>query len=208
MRPRTTTNPTSGAIGPGLPLAIGAAVGTGKKGTVCIHGDGGFMFSRHRACDGCAVTRWPLVVCVFQRTRVYGVSTLASGYAFSGGSTRTDIGKMDFAMMAASMGVPGERVQSVCRVFPRRSTRRWRAEGPYLIDIDMEHFKPMEISIMPKKKTRLRERSPGKKPWRAWDDLFHVWRGPAGRFIQVGAGGEVLLYRLCRRQKFCTVLRG
>ena len=27
------------------------------------------------------------------------------------------------------------------------------APGPYLIDVDMEHFAPMEISIMPKKRT-------------------------------------------------------
>ena len=39
---RTTMNPTTGAIGPGLPLANGAAVGTGRK-TVVLHGDGGFM---------------------------------------------------------------------------------------------------------------------------------------------------------------------
>ena len=25
-------------------------------------------------------------------------------------------------------------------------------EGPYLIDVDMEHFAPMEISVMPKQK--------------------------------------------------------
>ena len=29
------------------------------------------------------------------------------------------------------------------------------ATGPYLIDIDMEHFAPMEISVMPKKKRKL-----------------------------------------------------
>ncbi|MBI5088211.1 MAG: thiamine pyrophosphate-binding protein, partial [Actinobacteria bacterium] len=42
--PRTSMRPVSGAIGPGLPLAIGAAVGTGRR-TVVIQGDGGFMLS-------------------------------------------------------------------------------------------------------------------------------------------------------------------
>ena len=41
--PRTSINPTSGAIGPGFPMSIGAAIATGKK-TVVIHGDGGFIF--------------------------------------------------------------------------------------------------------------------------------------------------------------------
>ncbi|MEQ8990585.1 MAG: thiamine pyrophosphate-dependent enzyme, partial [Pseudomonadales bacterium] len=41
--PRTTMNPASGAIGPGFPLAIGAAIATDEQ-TLLIHGDGGFMF--------------------------------------------------------------------------------------------------------------------------------------------------------------------
>ncbi|MEQ8485076.1 MAG: thiamine pyrophosphate-binding protein, partial [Pseudomonadales bacterium] len=41
--PRTTMNPVSGAIGPGFPLAIGAAIATDEQ-TLLIHGDGGFMF--------------------------------------------------------------------------------------------------------------------------------------------------------------------
>ncbi|NOX49179.1 MAG: hypothetical protein GXP16_01410, partial [Gammaproteobacteria bacterium] len=41
--PRTSINPTSGAIGPGFPMSVGAAIATNRK-TVVIHGDGGFMF--------------------------------------------------------------------------------------------------------------------------------------------------------------------
>ncbi|MFT7221995.1 MAG: acetolactate synthase-1/2/3 large subunit, partial [Candidatus Azotimanducaceae bacterium] len=39
--PRTFIGPSSSAIGPAMPLAIGVAAGSGKK-TVVIHGDGGF----------------------------------------------------------------------------------------------------------------------------------------------------------------------
>jgi hypothetical protein len=28
-------------------------------------------------------------------------------------------------------------------------------KGPYLIDVDMEHFAPMEISLMPKQKVEV-----------------------------------------------------
>ena len=42
LEPRTSMHPTAGAIGPGLPLAIGAAVATERR-TVLIVGDGGFM---------------------------------------------------------------------------------------------------------------------------------------------------------------------
>ena len=59
---------------------------------------------------------------------------------------------MDFTMMAKSMGVPGERVQNV-EGFSTALDTAMETAGPYLIDVDMEHFSPMEISIMPKKKT-------------------------------------------------------
>ena len=61
--PRTSITPTSGAIGPGLPLAIGAAAGTGRR-TLVIHGDGGLQL--HVA--GLAPAAGPrplLVVCAF-----------------------------------------------------------------------------------------------------------------------------------------------
>ena len=49
------------------------------------------------------------------------------------------------------MGVPAQRVKSVTE-FEAAFDTAMEAEGPYLIDVDMEHFAPMEISIMPKKK--------------------------------------------------------
>ena len=58
---------------------------------------------------------------------------------------------MDFAMMAKSMGVPGERVTDLDS-FTRALDEGMQTEGPYLIDVDMTRFAPMEISIMPKKK--------------------------------------------------------
>ena len=53
--------------------------------------------------------------------------------------------------MAQSMGVPGQRVDSV-EAFASALDAALDVAGPYLIDIDMEHFAPMEISVMPKKK--------------------------------------------------------
>ena len=63
----------------------------------------------------------------------------------------TDLGKVAFADMAQSMGVSGERVKSV-EEFEAAFDRGMAEDGPYLIDVDMEHFVPMEISVMPKKK--------------------------------------------------------
>ena len=69
-RPRTALRPVSMAIGPGVPLAVGAAVGSGRP-TVVIQGDGGLMLSLGELAT--AVQHdLPVVVCVFN-DRGYGI---------------------------------------------------------------------------------------------------------------------------------------
>ena len=148
--PRTSINPTSGAIGPGFPMSVGAAIATGKKTTV-IHGDGGFMFHATELAT-CAQYKVPLIVCVFNDSG-YGVLRWLQDTRF-GRINETDLGKVAFAQMANSMGVPAERVQSVAE-FEAAFDKAMDVEGPYLIDVDMEHFAPMEISVMPKKKVEV-----------------------------------------------------
>ena len=149
--PRTSLNPASGAIGPGLPLALGAAIATGKK-TLVMHGDGGFMLHTTELATA-AQYAVPLVVCVFNDGG-YGVLRWLQERRF-GRTNETDLGQMDFAAMARSMGVPGQQVRSVAE-FQAALDEGMATEGPALIDIDMAHFAPMEISVMPKRK-------PGKK---------------------------------------------
>ena len=145
--PRTSINPTSGAIGPGFPMSVGAAIGTNKK-TVVIHGDGGFMFHATELATA-AQYQVPLVVCVFNDSG-YGVLRWLQDTRF-GRINETDLGKVAFAQMAQSMGVPAQRVASVAE-FEAALDVAMATSGPYLIDVDMEHFAPMEISIMPKQK--------------------------------------------------------
>jgi acetolactate synthase-1/2/3 large subunit len=148
--PRTSMNPTSGAIGPGFPMSVGAAIGSGKR-TVVIHGDGGFMFHATELATA-AQYQVPLVVCVFNDSG-YGVLRWLQTNRF-GRVNETDLGKVAFAKMAESMGVPAERVQSVAE-FETALDKAMQVPGPYLIDVDMEHFAPMEISVMPKKKVEV-----------------------------------------------------
>ena len=148
--PRTSINPTSGAIGPGFPMSVGAAIATGQK-TVVIHGDGGFMFHATELATA-AQYKVPLIVCVFNDSG-YGVLRWLQENRF-GRINETDLGKVAFAQMANSMGVPAERVKSVAE-FEAAFDTAMETEGPYLIDVDMEHFAPMEISVMPKKKVEV-----------------------------------------------------
>ncbi len=145
--PRTSINPSSGAIGPGLPLAIGAALGTGRR-TMLVHGDGGFLFHATELATA-AQYSVPLTVCVFNDAG-YGVLRWLQNNRF-GRINETDLGQVDFAKLAESLGVPGERVQDV-DAFTAAIDRAADTEGPYLIDVDMNAFAPMELSVMPKKR--------------------------------------------------------
>ena len=152
MEPRTSINPTSGAIGPGFPMSVGAAIASQRSGdakTLVIHGDGGFMFHATELAT-CAQYQVPLIICVFNDSG-YGVLRYLQQNRF-GRINETDLGKVAFAEMAQSMGVPGERVASV-DAFAQALDNALAAPGPYLINVDMEYFAPMEISVMPKPKS-------------------------------------------------------
>ena len=81
LEPRTSMHPTAGAIGPGLPLAIGAAVATGSR-TVLIAGDGGFMLHVGELAVA-AQYRLPVTICLFN-DRGYGVLRRIEDARFAG----------------------------------------------------------------------------------------------------------------------------
>ena len=72
----------------------------------------------------------------------------------AGRVNETDLGKEAFDQMDQSMGVPGQRVDSV-EDFAQAMDLAMETRGPYLIDVEMEHFAPMEISLMPKQKVEV-----------------------------------------------------
>lgn len=144
-RPRHSMTPTSGAIGPGLPLAVGAAIGTGKR-TLCIHGDGGFLFHATELATA-AQYQLPLVVCVFNDGG-YGVLRGLQHNRFEGRIHETDLGVVDFVAMGESMGVPGFRVRSAPQ-FDAALATAMAMPGPYLLDIDMLSLEPMKGAMLP-----------------------------------------------------------
>ena len=143
--PRTFIGPNSAAIGPGLPLAVGAAAGTGKK-TVVIHGDGGFMFHATELATA-AQYQLPMVICVFNDGG-YGVLRGLQSQQFEGRYSDTDLGVVDFAGLAESMGVTGVGVQTLTE-FTTAFEAAMDREGPTLLNIDMRKLIPMQGSILP-----------------------------------------------------------
>jgi acetolactate synthase-1/2/3 large subunit len=144
-RPRHSMTPTSGAIGPGLPLAVGAALGTGRR-TLCIHGDGGFLFHATELATA-AQYHLPLAICVFNDGG-YGVLRGLQHNRFEGRIHETDLGVVDFVAMGESMGVPGIRVRTA-QAFDAALATALAMPGPYLLDIDMLSLEPMKGALMP-----------------------------------------------------------
>ncbi len=88
LAPRTSIRPASATIGPGLPLALGAAAGSGHP-AVLIAGDGGFML--HVAELVTAIQHdLPVVICLFN-DRGYGVLRGIQARQFDGRTTGVDL---------------------------------------------------------------------------------------------------------------------
>jgi len=137
--PRTTMTTVSGAIGAGLPLGIGAAVGTGKK-TVIILGDGGAMV--HIGELSTAVQyKVPIVLCVFNDGG-YGVLRNIQKRTFQGRTIGVDLATPNFAAVAKGMGMQAECVSSLDG-FKIAYQNAMKADGPFLIDINTSSLKPM-----------------------------------------------------------------
>ena len=136
LAPATSLMPTSSAIGPGFPLALGAALGSGKP-TLLITGDGGFMLHIGELATA-AQYGIPVVICVFNNG---GYGVLRDYQAAKWGRTfGVDLATPDFAAAAQAMGVAGERVGSAA-AFPRAFQRAVESSGPALLDIDMSALK-------------------------------------------------------------------
>lgn len=142
--PRTSVAPSSSAIGPGLSMAIGAVLGSGKRGML-IHGDGGFLFHATELATA-AQYQLPLTMVVFNDSG-YGVLRWLQDERF-GRMNETDLGAVDFAKLAESLNVAGERVADMAS-FDAALARSQATSGPYLIDVQLEHFAPYELGKAP-----------------------------------------------------------
>ena len=139
--PRTSLRPVSAAIGPALPLAIGASLATGRR-TVVIQGDGGFMLNLGELAT--AVQEGvPVITCVFN-DRGYGILRFLQDMMFEGRRTAVDLHTPDFAMLAQSMAMPSWSAASA-EEFEKAFAAAVETAGPSLIDVDITGFEPMRI---------------------------------------------------------------
>ncbi|PRZ42753.1 acetolactate synthase-1/2/3 large subunit [Antricoccus suffuscus] len=136
VRSRTSIMPVSNAIGPGLPLSVGACVGAGVR-TVVIHGDGGIMLSIGELAT-IAQYQLPLTVCVFN-DKGYGILRKIQGSTFDGALHDVDLATPDFAALAESCGIKGVSVDNAAD-FAKVFAESCQSDGPTVIEIDMTNL--------------------------------------------------------------------
>jgi acetolactate synthase-1/2/3 large subunit len=139
--PRTSLRPVSMAIGPGLPLAIGACIGSGHR-TLLVQGDGGLMLSVGELATA-VQQNLPLITCVFN-DRGYGILRFIQDITLGGRRSAVDLVTPDFAALAQSVGMAGEGVATVDG-FAAAIGRAVERDGPTLIDVDITQMAPMTI---------------------------------------------------------------
>ncbi len=143
---RTAIRPTSQAIGPGVPLALGAAVATHKP-TVVIQGDGGLMLSIGELATA-AQYGLPLIVCVFN-DRGYGMLRFIQDMAVGGRRTGVELATPNFAAVGEAFGINSASIGSVAQ-FVETFSKAVTQGGPWILDIDLAAMSPMKITPQPK----------------------------------------------------------
>lgn len=133
---RGFTYSTSLAIGPALPLGIGAAIGSGRR-TVVIHGDGGVMLNLAELATA-VETQAPVILLVFN-DRGYGVlRTLQDGLGVP--HVAVDLHTPDFVAVGHAMGMAATCVADP-ESFDNAIAEAASRAGPTLIEIDLSTIK-------------------------------------------------------------------
>ena len=138
--PRGYIFPTSGAIGPGLPLGMGVAMATNQK-TIVMHGDGGLMLHIGELATA-AQYQIPIVIVVFNDGG-YGILRGLQARRFDGRFSGTELHTPDFIMLAKSMGVTGLYADNAEELEGQLETAM-SMNGPVLVELNAHNMEPIQ----------------------------------------------------------------
>ena len=137
--PRQGVHSLGGAIGQGVPMAIGAALGRPETKTVALVGDGGFALAAGEIVT--AVQEQANVVYILMNDRGYGVIRNIQDAHYGGRRAYADLVTPDFAKLAASIGLAHRRVDSISG-FDAALAAALAAPGPAIVEVDMTALGP------------------------------------------------------------------
>ncbi|NIF52792.1 thiamine pyrophosphate-dependent enzyme, partial [Burkholderia sp. Ax-1724] len=131
--PRTLFAPTAGGMGYALPAAIGAKMARPDEPAVSFSGDGGFAMTMSELETAVRLRLKGFVALVFNNNN-YGTITMHQRREFPGRTVATELGAIDFAMLAESMGAKGFTARTNAE-FAEAFARALAHDGPALINI-------------------------------------------------------------------------
>jgi acetolactate synthase-1/2/3 large subunit len=126
--------PTNGAMGYGVPAAIGAAITNPGRRVVCFVGDGGFLMTGQEIATAFHHGAAPIIL-VFNN-KMYGTIRMYQERAYPERVSGTELTNPDFAKFIEAFGGHGEVVEATDELVP--AYRRAAASGkPAIIEIRM-----------------------------------------------------------------------
>ncbi|GAA0441363.1 thiamine pyrophosphate-binding protein [Lentibacillus halophilus] len=128
----TYVGPTSGAMGYGMPAALGAKLAFPNKPVVALSGDGGFMMTVQELET--AVRNHIPVICVVFNNNMYGTIRMHQELQYPEKVVGTDLGSVAFADLAASVGADGYTAES-SEAFAESLETAMQADRPTVIEV-------------------------------------------------------------------------
>ncbi|OOE04590.1 acetolactate synthase [Anoxybacillus kestanbolensis] len=128
----TYIGPTSGAMGYGLPAAIGAKLAHPHRSVVSLSGDGGFMMTMQEL-ETAVRYKIPIISIVFNN-QMYGTIRMYQELRYPKRVIGTDLSDISFAHMAHSLGADGVRVETE-KQFSHAFTAALQNNKPTVIEV-------------------------------------------------------------------------
>ncbi|MBP1970636.1 acetolactate synthase-1/2/3 large subunit [Virgibacillus natechei] len=128
----TYVGPTSGAMGYGMPAALGAKLAFPEKIVVSLSGDGGFMMTSQELET--AVRNNIPVICLVFNNNMYGTIRMHQEMHYPEKVEATDLGDVSFKDLAISVGADGYAVNTIAS-FEIALEKAMTSEKPSVIEI-------------------------------------------------------------------------
>lgn len=130
---------TGGSIGQGLPLATGAAVACPDRKTICLHGDGGAMYTLQslwtQAREKLDVTT---IIFANKSYAILGIEFDRVGVGAPGPKALSQLDlhnpELDWVRLSEGMGVAASRAETI-KDFREQFAHCMREKGPHVIEV-------------------------------------------------------------------------
>ena len=132
-QPGTYYGTTSGAMGYGVPGAIGVKIAKPEVPVICDVGDGGFAMTMSEIQTACRLGLKGLVFLVFNNS-MYGTIGSHQAKHYPGRRVAIELGEADFATVGQGLGAYAERVTSNAD-FPAALERALNAGRPAVLEL-------------------------------------------------------------------------